>query len=65
MNVGCDCVEIHPPPKLFYFFFFFFFSAGNFLYPTYALWTSIRHDQSGVNIVLREDTQRNVDNVFT
>ena len=57
MNVGCDCVGIHPPPKLF-LFFFFCFSAGNFLFPTWALWTSIRHDQSGVNIGLRKDTHR-------
>ena len=33
-------------------------SAGNFLFPTRALWTSIRHDQPGVNIGLREDTHR-------
>ena len=34
------------------------FSAGNFLFPTWALWTGIRHGQSGVNIGFKEDTHR-------
>ena len=42
-----------------FFFFFkfpFCFSAGNFLFPTWALWRSItiKHDQSGVNMVYRK-----------
>ena len=32
-------------------------SAGNFLFPPWALWTSIRYDQSGVYIGLRDDTR--------
>ena len=58
MSVGCDCVGIQPPHQLLFFLFSFCFSAGNFLFPTWALWTSIRHNQSGVNIGLREDTHR-------
>ena len=49
------------PTRLFFssvFVFFFCFSAGNFLSTTWALWTSIRHNQSGVNIGLRKDTHR-------
>ncbi len=44
--------EFNPIPK------FSVFSAGNFLFPTWALWTSIRHNQSGVNVGVGEDTHR-------
>ena len=48
--------EFSPLPNFILFFLLRLFSAGNFLFPTWALWTSIRHDQSGVNIALWEAT---------
>ena len=49
-------MEVQIPPQP--FFVSFCFSAGNFLFSTWAFWTSIRQDQSGVNIVLKEDIHR-------
>ena len=58
--------ELNPLTNFFLIFIVLplLFFCRNFLFPTWTLWTNIRHDQSGVNTGLREDTQRNFDNVF-
>ena len=65
---GWDVIvwEFNPLTNFFLFIIFLplLFFRINFLFPTWTLWTNIRHDQSGVNTGLREDTQRNFDNVF-